>query len=57
MNYSIIKKNLNKVFEDMGGIASSSFALPGIEGGMKKKKKDDLKKNLIISVQKKVGRT
>jgi hypothetical protein len=57
MDNKKIKNKLNKIFEDMGGgMVSSAAGIVGIEGGMKKKKNDVIKKDITSAVLKRAGR-
>lgn len=52
MDTKTIKKKLGQVFEDMGGgMVSSSFGLPGIEGGMDKKEKKKKDDNVAVVIK------
>lgn len=57
MDTKIIKTKLNKIFEDMGGgMVSSAAGIVGIEGGMEKKKKTSVKKDLTTVIKNTVSR-
>jgi hypothetical protein len=56
MDNTTIKKKLNKVYEDIGGMVSSAAGLPGIEGGMTKKRKETNNDKLKTVIKDKINR-